>query len=130
VPAEPAAKFEWKCGIDGTPACQVTQDFGKLADSDWSDVDVPPANYTQQLKDKLFGTLFNNFTYTPPISSVCPAVTVDLTTITFATNIQFFSQPFVLDYHCKNLFEPLYSQFRALFQLGWLIMALFIVLAA
>jgi len=129
-PTPEPTKFTWECGIDGKPPCQVTQDVGKLADSDWSDVDVPPANYTEQLKDKLFGKLFDNFKFTPPTSSVCPTVTVDFTSISFASNIRIFSQPFVLDYHCKNLFEPLYEQFRALFQLGWFLMALYIVLSA
>jgi len=129
-PTPEPTKFTWECGIDGKPPCQVTQDVGKLADSDWSDVDVPPANYTEQLKDKLFGKLFDNFKFTPPTSSVCPTVTVGFTSISCASNIRIFSQPFVLDYHCKNLFEPLYEQFRALFQLGWFLMALYIVLSA
>jgi len=128
-PTPEPTEFEWKCGIDGTPACQVTQDVGKFADSDWSDVDVPPANYTDQLKDKLFGNLFNNFTYTPPTSAVCPIATIDLSTVGLSGNY-WFSQPYILDYHCKNLLEPLYSELRALFQLGWLLLAIYIVLSA
>jgi len=128
-PTPEPTKFEWKCGIDGTPACQVTQDVGKLSDSDWSDLDVPPANYTSQLKEKLFGTLFNNFTYSPPTSSVCPVINIDLSSVGLAGHY-WFSQPYVMDYHCKNLLEPLYSELRALFQIGWLMLAIFIVLSA
>lgn len=123
------AEFEWKCGIEGTPPCAVTQDVGKLADSDWSDVDVPPATYAQQLKEKLFGKLFENFSYTPPISSTCPIFKVDLAFMRVADQ-QWFSQPLIFDYHCKNLFEPLYSQFRSLFKLCWIILAVLIVLSA